>query len=115
MVIGKRIYELRTERRLTQSQLANLADVSREQINRYENDKVTPDFHTIVKLANVFNVSVNSLLSGPEADRRVTDEDLRYALSATGVPLTIAQLIEVKRYAAYIQACVKWQGQSVSD
>lgn len=102
-MIGKRIYELRKEKGLTQSQLSELADISREQINRYENDKVTPDFATVVKLAKVFEVSVNSILSGPEADKLITEEDIRIALSGTGRPLSPAQFEEVKKFAAFIQ------------
>lgn len=75
-MIGKRIYDLRKERGLTQSRISELADISREQINRYENDKVVPDFSTVVKLAKVLEVSVNSILSGPECDREITDEKM---------------------------------------
>lgn len=102
-MIGKRIFELRKEKGLTQSQLSELADISREQINRYENDKVTPDFATVVKLAKVFEVSVNSILSGPDADKVVTEEDVRIALSETGDPLTPKQFEEVKMFAAFVQ------------
>lgn len=102
-MIGKRIYELRKERSFTQSQLSELADISREQINRYENEKAVPDFATVVKLAKALNVSVNSILSGPEADKAVTEEDVRFALSGTEKPLTQKQFEEVKKFAAFVQ------------
>ena len=83
--------------------LSELCDISREQINRYENDKAVPDFGTVVKLAKALNVSVNSILSGPEADKIVTDEDIRIALSSNGNPLTIREYEEVRQFAAFLQ------------
>ena len=102
-MIGKRLYDLRKELGFTQAKLSELCDISREQINRYENDKAVPDFGTVVKLAKVFNVSVNSILSGPESDKIVTDEDIRLALSSNGNPLTVREFEEVRQFAAFIQ------------
>ena len=102
-MIGKRLYDLRKELGLTQAKLSELCDISREQINRYENDKATPDFGTVVRLAKALNVSVNSILSGPDADKIITDEDVRVALSSNGVPLTVREYEEVRRFAAFIQ------------
>lgn len=102
-MIGKRIYELRREKKLTQTKLSELADISREQINRYENEKATPDFGTVVRIAKALEVSVNSLLNGPAADKEITEEDIRYALSTTGSPLTPKQYDEVKMFSAFIQ------------
>ena len=102
-MIGKRIEELRKMKNMTQAQLGDLADISREQISRYEHGKNDPDFSTVVRLANALDVSVNSLLSGPEADKIITEEDIRFALSDGDKPITPAQYAEVLNFARYIQ------------
>ena len=109
-MIGKRIYELRREKKLTQSKLSELADISREQINRYENEKATPDFGTVVRIAKALEVSVNSLLHGPAAEKEITEEDIRYALGA-GDPLTPKQYDEVKMFSAFVQERDRCRGQ----
>lgn len=102
-MIGQRIAELRKQKNLSQGELADLAGTTREQISRYENDKRMPDFHSIVKLAKALDVSVNSILSGPEADKIITEEDIRFALSDGDKPITPAQYAEVLNFARYIQ------------
>lgn len=43
-------------------ELAFHAQIDGRQINRYENDKVTPSVEVVVKLAKAFDVSVDHLL-----------------------------------------------------
>ena len=102
-MIGKRIEELRKMKKWTQAQLGEKADIAREQISRYEHEVNDPDFSTVVRLAQALEVSVNSLLSGPEADKVVTEEDIRLALSDNDNPITPAQYEEIKTFARYIQ------------
>lgn len=102
-MIGKRIEELRKGKGWTQAQLAEKADITRTQISRYEHDKQDPDFSTVVRLAKALEVSVNSILSGPEADKVVTEEDIRFALSGGGEIITPAQYQEILNFAHYIQ------------
>ena len=53
---------LRKINRLTQEQLALKVGVSRESIAKWETKRVEPTIKNLVKLAEVFNVSVDKLL-----------------------------------------------------
>lgn len=53
---------LRQMNHLTQEQLALKVGVSRESITKWENGKIEPTIESIVKLADVFEVSVDELL-----------------------------------------------------
>lgn len=53
---------LRKINRLTQEQLALKVGVSRESITKWETKRVEPAIKNLVKLAEVFNVSVDKLL-----------------------------------------------------
>ncbi|SER45093.1 DNA-binding transcriptional regulator, XRE-family HTH domain [Streptococcus gallolyticus] len=53
---------LRQMNHLTQEQLALKVGVSRESIAKWENGKMEPTIESIVKLADVFEVSVDELL-----------------------------------------------------
>lgn len=53
---------LRQMNHLTQEQLALKVGVSRESITKWENGKIEPTIESIVKLAKVFEVSVDELL-----------------------------------------------------
>lgn len=66
-MISKRIKELRTEKNLTQKELANLLSLTPKMISFYELGQRTPPSDIILKLAEIFNVSTDYLL-GRESD-----------------------------------------------
>lgn len=59
---GIRLEDLRTERGLTREEMANMLNISYSAYTNYENAKREPNFETIVKLADFFQVSVDYLL-----------------------------------------------------
>ena len=61
--------ELRTSKGLTQSELAKLLKISASAIGMYEQGRREPDYATLSKLANYFNVATDYLLGlVPSAD-----------------------------------------------
>lgn len=102
-MIGERIEELRKQKGWTQAKLGDLADISREQISRYEHGKNLPDFPTTVRIAQALEVSIDSLLNGPNADKEITEEDIRFALSGGENMITPAQYKEVLNFVRFIQ------------
>ena len=62
MIIGKRIYELRTEKGLTKSCLAKQIEVDIKAVSYWENEINEPKASYIVKLAKFFEVSTDYLL-----------------------------------------------------
>jgi len=62
--IGKFILQLRQENNLSQKELAELIPVTRQAVSRWEKGKSIPDSSTLLLLSDIFNVSVNELLSG---------------------------------------------------
>lgn len=61
-VLGNRIRRLRKEAKLTQAQLGKLLDCSSSTISLYEGGQRSPDTLMLVRLADVFDVSVDYLL-----------------------------------------------------
>ena len=68
MSLGEKIYELRTRHNLSQGDLANELNVSRQSISKWENSNSTPDLEKIVKLAEIFNVSLDELIKNEEKE-----------------------------------------------
>lgn len=64
MSIGERITELRKEQNLSQGQLAELLDVSRQAVSKWENDKASPDTLKLIKLAELLDTEVEYLATG---------------------------------------------------
>lgn len=62
MSIGKTIRDLRKERGLSQTELADILFLSQDTISLWELDKSLPDVRNIVSLCKFFNVTSDYLL-----------------------------------------------------
>ncbi|MDQ3534648.1 MAG: helix-turn-helix domain-containing protein [Bacteroidota bacterium] len=60
--IGSKITELRKAKKMSQAELANAVGASRDIIGKYERNDNLPSIEMALKLANVFDVSVDYLL-----------------------------------------------------
>ena len=61
-VIGQRIRLFREEARLSQVELAQRANISREAVGNYENGRRVPPVNIAQKIADVLGMTVNDLL-----------------------------------------------------
>ena len=71
MTLGERIHKFRTEKGLSQGDLAEVLDVSRQSISKWETDGSVPELDKLVKLGEIFEVTLDELVTGngkPEAE-----------------------------------------------
>lgn len=61
-----RIKELRTERGITQADLAKILKISDRAVGYYENGDREPDYSTLLKIADYFDVSIDYLLGASD-------------------------------------------------
>ena len=59
--IGNKLKELRISEGLTQQELSVRLGISRVNYTKYETDKVRPDYETLIKLADFYNVSLDEI------------------------------------------------------
>jgi len=59
------ILKLRTDKGLSQDELAEKVYVTRQAVSRWENGETTPNTETLKLLSKLFNVSINTLLGSP--------------------------------------------------
>ena len=64
MSIGERITELRKAQNISQGQLAEALDVSRQAVSKWENDQTSPDSIKLIKLAEVLDTDIEYLTTG---------------------------------------------------
>lgn len=68
MTFGERLYELRKNKNVSQEELAELLDVSRQSISKWENDKAYPEMTRLLFLSDYFAVSLDYLMRGVESN-----------------------------------------------
>ena len=67
MTLAEKILSLRTEKGMSQDSLAEKLEVSRQSVSKWETAQSTPDLDKIIKLANLFGVTVDELVREGEA------------------------------------------------
>ena len=63
MTIGEKIVHLRSQAGLSQEQLADRIDVSRQSVSKWEMDQALPQIDKVLLLCQLFNVSADELLN----------------------------------------------------
>ena len=66
MTLAEKILSLRTQRGMSQDDLAEKMEVSRQSVSKWETAQSTPDLDKIIRLADLFGVSVDELVRDGE-------------------------------------------------
>lgn len=62
MTFGEKLLKLRSDAGLSQDKLAEMLEVSRQSVSKWERDEAMPDTDKIVLISKIFSVSTDSLL-----------------------------------------------------
>ena len=89
---------LREKNSLTQEQLAERLQVTRQAISRWETGETQPNTDTLKCLSQVFNVSINTLLGSPR----------QLICQCCGMPLNEDELIGREPDGSYNEDYCKW-------
>ena len=69
MTFGERLANLRKAKGLSQEQLAEVLDLTRQTISKWELDQSTPDLDYLVKLSDFFGVTTDHLIKGEQPEQ----------------------------------------------
>ena len=64
MNLGENIYRLRAERNLSQGDLADALEVSRQSVSKWENNSAVPELEKLIKMAQIFGITIDELVTG---------------------------------------------------
>ena len=74
MNFNNRLYQLRKQKGFSQEELANRLNVSRQTISKWEVGDSTPDMEKLIAISDLFNVSLDNLITGKEDEPQITTE-----------------------------------------
>lgn len=74
MDLGVRIFRLRSEKKLSQDELAQALGVSRQSVSKWENGASVPELDKLVQMSELFGVSLDELVKGAEPPPSVPAE-----------------------------------------
>lgn len=115
VLIGKRLKELREEKKLTQEDLGRLVNLSQKTIGHYEVDRANPKTDTLDLFAKIFNTSVDYLIGRTDI-REAIDNEIVSAFPSRGeaypdLPEEAIRQIETFKNFVY----EKWKGWKPGD
>ena len=68
MPLGENIYRLRSRLGLSQSELADRLDVSRQSVSKWELGSSTPELDKLIAMSELFGVTLDALVHGEEVE-----------------------------------------------
>ncbi|MBR2612435.1 MAG: helix-turn-helix transcriptional regulator [Clostridia bacterium] len=100
MEIEKKLKDAREKAGLTQEQVAEAVMVSRQTISNWENAKSLPDIISVIKLSDLYKISVDELLKGDQKMQKKIEKDANIAKTNIRVILVTA-IITLAALAIY--------------
>ena len=84
-MIADKIKNARTIKKLTQEQVAEDLNVSRQTISNWENGKSLPDIVSIIRMSELYDLSLDELLKGNETLLNKIERDMKVAKAENNV------------------------------
>lgn len=106
MTVGERIRDLRIAKHMTQQQLADRCNVSKQSVCIWESDRQGIKNDNLVLLCDIFNVSMDYLTGREDhSPRLLSTEEMSiidaYRQQPEAVQEVICKMLDVKRDAGY--------------
>ena len=98
MILADKLIELRKRNGWSQEELAEMLDVSRQSISKWEGAQSVPDMNRILKLSEIFGVSTDVLLKD-ELD--LPGSEPPYPLMEDAAPLRSVSMEEASEFLSY--------------
>lgn len=91
------------------SAVAQELGINKSNVSNWKNNGYTPRGSVLNKIAEYFGVTTDFLLTGnekaptPEGERKISDDDIMFALWGDSDDVDKDDLEDVKRYAAFVR------------
>lgn len=76
MNIAMTIIKIRKDKKMTQEDFAKLFNVTRQTVSNWENEKSYPDLQTLIKISDMFEISLDTLMKGDKTMVKKFDKEL---------------------------------------
>lgn len=106
MTLGENIVRLRTQKNWSQGDLADALDISRQSVSKWETDASIPELDKLLKLSELFGVTLDELVRGEDAPKAETAAPAAQAVPASFTPQTSSEQEKRHTIAGTILLCI---------
>ncbi|MCI8277847.1 MAG: helix-turn-helix domain-containing protein [Clostridia bacterium] len=75
MNIGEKLYELRKGKNLSQEEVAEKLNVTRQTVSKWETNQSSPDFDKILPICELFEISTEELITGKKTKEKNNENE----------------------------------------
>ena len=102
MSLGEKLLNLRKEKHLSQEEVADRLNVTRQTVSKWETDQSTPDFDKIMPICELYGITSNELLTGKRVEKSTASNPSKKALGiGIGVLGYFISLVSIMLSVAY--------------
>lgn len=94
---------LRTEKNMSQQELADALGISKSAVNMYERGDRQPNFEVLESIADYFNVDIDYLLGRTNKTTKIINPNT-IAAHFDGDEYTAEELAEIKAFAEFVKS-----------
>ncbi len=98
MEIGSKLKQARKEKGVTQEQSAELLGVSRQTISNWENNKSYPDIVSVIKMSDLYSVSLDHLLKEEKSMKQTYQEFLEESTNTVKAKRNLGRILLLSTY-----------------
>lgn len=98
MEIGSKLKNARSEKGITQEQAAELLGVSRQTISNWENNKSYPDIISVIKMSDIYSISLDHLLKEDKSMNQTYQEFLEESTNTVKAKRNLGKVILLSTY-----------------
>lgn len=105
MTLGENIVRLRTQKNWSQGDLADALDISRQSVSKWETDASIPELDKLLKLSELFGVTLDELVRGEEVPKTETAMPAAQTVPASFAPQATPEREKRRTIAGTVLLC----------
>ena len=105
MTLGENIVRLRTQKNWSQGDLADALDISRQSVSKWETDASIPELDKLLKLSELFGVTLDELVRGEEVPKTETAMPAAQTVPASFAPQATPERGKRRTIAGTVLLC----------
>lgn len=113
MDFGEQLRKIRTDRGLTQEQVASRLNVSRQTISNWENNKNLPDLEMVVEISMAYKLSLDQLILGGESMNNMTEKLIKDGSETRRAKINLISLLIGAALLCIGALCILMKASSV--
>ena len=107
MTLGERLKMYRTQKGLSQEKIAEMLDVSRQAVTKWEAGQTTPSSDNLIALANLYDVSLDELIGKNENEIVSAEGEKRFSPKHNPILRNNFIIIAIIAQAAFLNIAIQ--------